>query len=114
MVGSCAKRPTTHFHTLGDTLQPSSPIAAVIAVAPHPLMAIVTEGKYYLGRTDDGIAESLLAAEGNPSAPTYDCHVCRQPYERPDPAACATHDAACARPVRARTRSATTSYRPRT
>lgn len=26
-------------------------------------------------------------------AVTYDCHVCRQPYERPDLAACATHDA---------------------
>ena len=26
-------------------------------------------------------------------AVTYDCHVCRPPYERPDLAACATHDA---------------------
>ncbi len=26
-------------------------------------------------------------------AVTYDCHVCRQPYELPDLAACATHDA---------------------
>lgn len=56
-------------------------------------MAIVTKGKYYLRRADDGIDEPLLDAEGNPSAVTYDCHVCHQPYERPDLAACATHDA---------------------
>ncbi|WP_133243316.1 hypothetical protein OIE62_03985 [Streptomyces scopuliridis] len=30
---------------------------------------------------------------GNPSATTYTCHVCRQEYERPDLAACLTHDA---------------------
>ncbi|MFD7500223.1 purine-cytosine permease family protein [Streptomyces sp. NPDC059850] len=83
-----------YFHALGDTLQPYSPVAAaVIAFALTPLMAIVTKGKYYLRRTDDGIAEPLLDTEGNPSATTYDCHVCHQPYERPDLAACQTHDA---------------------
>ncbi|MDT0483042.1 MULTISPECIES: purine-cytosine permease family protein [Streptomyces] len=83
-----------YFHGLGDTLQPYSPVAAaVIAFVLTPLMAIVTKGKYYLRRSDDGIDEPLLDAEGNPSAVTYDCHVCHQPYERPDLAACATHDA---------------------
>ncbi|MBV1941161.1 allantoin permease [Streptomyces sp. BV286] len=83
-----------YFHALGDTLQPYSPVAAaVIAFALTPLMAIVTKGKYYLRRTDDGIDEPLLDTDGNPSATTYDCHVCHQAYERPDLAACQTHDA---------------------
>ncbi|GLP63891.1 purine-cytosine permease-like protein [Streptomyces sp. SAI-126] len=83
-----------YFHALGDTLQPYSPVAAaVIAFVLTPLMAVVTRGKYYLRRTDDGIDEPMLDPDGNPSAVTYDCHVCRQPYERPDLTACATHDA---------------------
>ncbi|MEU9465857.1 allantoin permease [Streptomyces avermitilis] len=83
-----------YFHALGDTLQPYSPVAAaVIAFVLTPLTAVATKGKYYLRRTDDGIDEPLLDAEGNPSATTYDCHVCHQPYERPDLAACQTHDA---------------------
>lgn len=83
-----------YFHTLGDTLQPYSPVAAaVIAFVLTPLMAVVTKGRYYLRRTDDGIAEPLLDEDGNPSAVTYDCHVCRQRFERPDVAACQTHDA---------------------
>lgn len=83
-----------YFHALGDTLQPYSPVAAaVIAFVLTPLMAVVTKGKYYLRRTHDGIDEPLLDAEGNPSARTYDCHVCHQPYERPDLTACETHDA---------------------
>ncbi|MFF0217690.1 allantoin permease [Streptomyces vinaceus] len=83
-----------YFHLLGDTLQPYSPVAAaVIAFAVTPLMAVVTKGRYYLRRTDDGIGEPLLDTEGNPSAVTLDCHVCRQPYERPDLTACVTHGA---------------------
>ncbi|MFH8686932.1 purine-cytosine permease family protein [Streptomyces anulatus] len=83
-----------YFHAFGDTLQPYSPVAAVvIAFVLTPVMAVVTRGKYYLRRSDDGIAVPLLDAEGNPSAVTYDCHVCRQSYERPDLAACRAHDA---------------------
>ncbi|MET8944197.1 allantoin permease [Streptomyces sp. NPDC004542] len=83
-----------YFHALGDTLQPYSPVAAaVIAFVLTPLMAIVTKGKYYLRRTDDGIEEPLLDGDGNPSAVTYECHVCRQEFERPDVAACRTHGA---------------------
>ena len=83
-----------YFHALGDTLQPYSPVAAaVIAFVLTPLMAVVTKGRYYLRRTDDGIAEPLLDEHGNPSAVTYECHVCRQQFERPDVAACRTHDA---------------------
>ncbi|MGI5372025.1 allantoin permease [Streptomyces sp. A244] len=83
-----------YFNALGDTLQPYSPVAAaVIAFALTPLMAVVTKGRYYLRRTDDGIAEPLLDEDGNPSASVYTCHVCRQQFERPDVAACRTHDA---------------------
>ncbi|MFE4667947.1 purine-cytosine permease family protein [Streptomyces sp. NPDC056716] len=83
-----------YFHALGDALQPYSPVAAaVLAFVLTPLMAVVTKGRYYLRRTDDGIAEPLLDTDGNPSAVAYDCHVCRQSYERPDVTACVTHDA---------------------
>ncbi|MEU2912788.1 purine-cytosine permease family protein [Streptomyces massasporeus] len=83
-----------YFHALGDTLQPYSPVAAaVIAFVLTPLMAVVTKGRYYLRRTDDGIAEPLLDEDGNPSAVTHECHVCRQRFERPDVAACRTHEA---------------------
>ncbi|MFJ5223313.1 purine-cytosine permease family protein [Streptomyces sp. NPDC088400] len=83
-----------YFHALGDTLQPYSPVAAaLIAFVVTPLMAVVTKGRYYLRRVDDGIDEPLLDAEGNPAATTYECHVCRQEFERPDLAACRTHDA---------------------
>ncbi|WP_328417171.1 allantoin permease [Streptomyces violaceus] len=83
-----------YFHALGGTLQPYSPVAAaLIAFVLTPLMAVVTKGKYYLRRTDDGITEPLLDEDGNPSAVTYECHVCRQQFERPDVAACQTHDA---------------------
>ncbi|MFE1943635.1 purine-cytosine permease family protein [Streptomyces massasporeus] len=83
-----------YFHALGDALQPYSPVAAaVIAFVLTPLMAVVTKGRYYLRRTDDGIAEPLLDEDGNPSAVAYECHVCRQQFERPDVAACRTHDA---------------------
>ncbi|MFB7254444.1 purine-cytosine permease family protein [Streptomyces nojiriensis] len=83
-----------YFHLLGDTVQPYSPVAAaVIAFVLTPLIAVATKGRYYLRRTDDGIGEPLLDSDGNPSAAAFDCHVCRQSYERPDLTACATHDA---------------------
>ncbi|MFI6850711.1 purine-cytosine permease family protein [Streptomyces sp. NPDC050416] len=93
-VAASALSIAMYFHGLGDTLQPYSPVAAaVIAFVVTPLMAVVTKGRYYLRRTDDGIAEPSLDEDGNPSAVTYECHVCRQRFERPDVAACMTHDA---------------------
>ncbi|MFJ8467119.1 purine-cytosine permease family protein [Streptomyces swartbergensis] len=93
-VAASALSIAMYFHALGDTLQPYSPVAAaVIAFVLTPLMAVVTKGRYYLRRGDDGIAEPLLDEDGNPSAVTYECHVCRQRFERPDVAACRTHDA---------------------
>ncbi|MGW3866137.1 allantoin permease, partial [Streptomyces sp. NPDC005047] len=55
--------------------------------------AVVTGGRYYLRRTDDGIAEPLLDPEGNPSGVTFECHVCGERYERPDVTACQAHGA---------------------
>ncbi|MFJ5036450.1 MULTISPECIES: purine-cytosine permease family protein [Streptomyces] len=83
-----------YFHLLGDAMQPYSPVAAaVIAFVLTPVMAVATKGRYYLRRTDDGIAEPLLDPEGNPSAVTLECHVCGERYERPDMTACQAHAA---------------------
>ncbi|MFI7345463.1 purine-cytosine permease family protein [Streptomyces sp. NPDC049936] len=83
-----------YFHALGDAMQPYSPVAAaVIAFVLTPVMAVATKGRYYLRRTDDGIAEPLLDPEGNPSAVVLECHVCGERYERPDMTACQAHAA---------------------
>ncbi|WP_256331913.1 cytosine permease [Streptomyces sp. 2314.4] len=82
-----------YFHALGDALQPYSPVAAaLIAFVLTPVLAVLTKGRFYLRRTTDGIDAPLLDADGNPSSATYACHVCRQEFERPDLAACPTHD----------------------
>jgi hypothetical protein len=62
------------------------------AIKP-PIFAIATKGRYYLRRTDDGIDLPMSDEYGNPSGEHLTCHVCRQQYERPDMAACQTHDA---------------------
>ncbi|QTZ95826.1 allantoin permease [Streptomyces auratus AGR0001] len=82
-----------YFHALGDALQPYSPVAAaLIAFVLTPVLAVLTKGRFYLRRTTDGIDAPLLDAQGNPSSATYACHVCRQEFERPDLAACPSHD----------------------
>ncbi len=66
-------------------MQPYSPlVAVVIAAVVTPLMAVLTRGRFYLRRTDDGIDEPMLDADGNPSGTLYDCVVCGEAYERPD------------------------------
>ncbi|MGW8742217.1 purine-cytosine permease family protein [Streptomyces sp. NPDC055794] len=83
-----------YFDALGDAMQPYSPVAAaVIAFVLTPVMAVATKGRYYLRRTDDGIAEPLLDPEGNPSTVALECHVCGERYERPDMTACQAHAA---------------------
>ncbi len=82
------------FGAFGEAVQPYSPIfAVVLALVATPLLAVLTGGRYYLRRTDDGIATAMFDGDGNPSGDVLWCHVCRQPYERPDVAACQTHDA---------------------
>ncbi|RRO17219.1 allantoin permease [Saccharopolyspora rhizosphaerae] len=74
-----------YFGTFGDAVQPFSPIAAVlIAVVLTPVMAVVTRGRYYLRRTDDGIAEPRFDADGTPAATAHTCDYCLQDFERPD------------------------------
>ncbi|GAA5164336.1 MULTISPECIES: purine-cytosine permease family protein [Amycolatopsis] len=85
-----------YFGLFGEALKPYSPLVAVgVAVVVTPLMAVVTRGRYYLRRADDGIAEPRLSADGNPSATPYDCVVCGEPYERPDVLTSATGGTIC-------------------
>jgi purine-cytosine permease-like protein len=82
------------FGGLGDGIKPYSPMVAVIlALVLPPIIAIATKGKYYLRRDDDGIPLPMYDEFGNPSGEVLRCHVCHQDYERPDMAACQTHDA---------------------
>ena len=68
-------------------------MAIGLALVLPPILAVATKGKYYLRRTDDGIDLPMYDEHGNPSDDVLTCHVCRQEYERPDMAACETHDA---------------------
>lgn len=78
----------------GDGIKPYSPLVAIgCALVFPPIIAIATKGKYYLRRTDDGIDLPMFDEHGNPSGVELNCHVCHQDFERPDMAACKTHDA---------------------
>lgn len=82
-----------YFGGLGQGLQPYSAIVAfVVALVATPLLAVATGGRYYLKRTDDGIAEPRFDADGSPATGDYVCHVCHQVFERPDMMSCPTHD----------------------
>ncbi|ANZ40901.1 allantoin permease [Lentzea guizhouensis] len=85
-----------YFGLFGPAVQPYSPLVAVgIPIVVTPLMAVLTRGRFYLRRTDDGIAEPVLDEDGNPSRTTYECVVCREPYERPDMTASALGGEIC-------------------
>ena len=82
------------FGVLGDAVKPYSPLVAIaLALVLPPVIAVATKGRYYLRRTDDGIDLPMYDEHGNPSGVMLTCHVCAQDYERPDMAACRTHDA---------------------
>jgi purine-cytosine permease-like protein len=75
----------TFFGVFGAALKPYSPIVAVvIAVVATPLTAVLTKGKYYLRRVDDGIELDMFDEHGNPSGETLTCHVTGMDFERPD------------------------------
>ncbi|SES23307.1 Purine-cytosine permease [Lentzea xinjiangensis] len=87
---------SVYFGLFGPAVQPYSPLVAVgIPILLTPLLAVLTRGRFYLRRGDDGIAEPLLDAGGNPSGTRYDCVVCGEPYERPDMAASAAGGEIC-------------------
>ena len=73
------------FGAFGAAVQPYSPLFAVgIAVVATPLMAVITQGRYYLRRTDDGIDLPMYDEDGNPSGETLTCCVTGLEFERPD------------------------------
>ncbi len=75
----------TFFGAFGETLKPYSPIVAVVlAFVLTPLTAVLTRGRYYLRRTDDGIELPMFDEHGNPSGQTLTCHVTGLDFERPD------------------------------
>ncbi|WP_231509093.1 cytosine permease [Nocardia sp. NRRL WC-3656] len=75
----------TFFGVFGAALKPYSPIVAVvIAFVATPLTAVLTKGKYYQRRVDDGIELDMFDEHGNPSGETLTCHVTGMDFERPD------------------------------
>jgi purine-cytosine permease-like protein len=74
-----------YFGLLGEFLSSySTLVAIVVAVILTPLIAVLTKGRFYLRRTDDGIDEAYLDADGNPSSTLYHDQVSGQDFERPD------------------------------
>ncbi|MFS8097011.1 allantoin permease [Lentzea alba] len=87
---------SVYFGLFGAGIQPYSPLVAVgIPIVLTPLLAVLTRGRFYLRRTDDGIEEPVLDADGNPSGSLYECVVCRESYERPDMTASALGGEIC-------------------
>ncbi len=81
------------FGGLGEALRPYSPLVAIVlGLVLPPIFAIATKGKYYLRRDHDGIELPMYDEHGNPSGEHLRCHKCHHEYERPDMAACDTHD----------------------
>ncbi|MCH5643152.1 MULTISPECIES: hypothetical protein [unclassified Gordonia (in: high G+C Gram-positive bacteria)] len=74
-----------YFHVFGDTIQPYSPLVAlVLALVLPPIIALATKGKYYLRRTDDGIDIPMYDEHGNPTDVRLLCCVTGIEFERPD------------------------------
>jgi purine-cytosine permease-like protein len=81
------------FGLLGSALTPYSPLVAIgLGLVLPPIIAVLTKGKYYLRRTDDGIDLPMLDELGNPSDVLLKCHVCHHDYERPDMLKAASDD----------------------
>ncbi|KIC67609.1 purine-cytosine permease family protein [Pseudarthrobacter phenanthrenivorans] len=73
------------FGAFGAAIQPYSPIFAVgLALVLPPALAVLTRGRYYLRRLDDGIDLPMFDADGNPSDARLRCHVTGLEFERPD------------------------------
>ncbi|MGO1711059.1 MAG: hypothetical protein ACTHZ2_09935, partial [Corynebacterium variabile] len=73
------------FGAFGDGISAFSPLfAAGIAVIVTPLAAVVTKGRYYLRRVDDGIDLPMFDADGNPVDDRLTCAITGESCERPD------------------------------
>lgn len=85
MLGSAVVSIAVFFGAFGSAVQPYSPIFAVgLALVLPPALALLTRGKYYLRRSDDGIELPMFDADGNPSDAKLLCHVTGLEFERPD------------------------------
>lgn len=75
----------TYENVLGTRLQPFSALVALfIAGISTPFLAIITQGKTYSVRHDDGLNEPRFLSDGTASATLYLCTSCNYKYERPD------------------------------
>lgn len=73
------------FGAFGDGVAAYSPLfAAGIAVVVTPAVAVATKGRWYLRRSDDGIALPMFDADGNPVDDRLTCVVTGESCERPD------------------------------
>lgn len=73
------------FGAFGDGISAFSPLfAAGIAVVATPVMALVTHGRYYLRRGNDGIGVPMFDADGNPVDDRLTCTITGESCERPD------------------------------
>lgn len=69
----------------GEAMQPFAVLIAIlVACVVTPAMALLTRGKYYLRREDDGIDLPMYDDDGNPSGERLRCHVTGYTFERPD------------------------------
>ncbi|WP_374200344.1 cytosine permease [Arthrobacter sp. M4] len=85
MLASAGVSIAVFFGAFGEGVQPYSPIFAVaLALVLPPVLAVLTRGRYYLRRTDDGIDLPMFDADGNPSSDRLLCHVTGLEFERPD------------------------------
>src|ERR1700694_122564 len=82
------------FGGLGEAIRPYSPLVAIgLALVLPPILAVVTKGRYYLRRSDDGIDLPMYDEYGHAAGEHLKCHVCHHDYERPDMVKCQTHHA---------------------
>lgn len=85
MLASAGISIAVFFGAFGSGIQPYSPIFAVgLALVLPPVLAMLTRGRFYLRRTDDGIDLPMFDADGNPSDAKLLCHVTGIEFERPD------------------------------
>lgn len=85
MLASAGVSIAVFFGAFGAAIQPYSPIFAVgLALVLPPVLAVLTRGRFYLRRFDDGIDLPMFDADGNPSDAKLLCHVTGLEFERPD------------------------------
>lgn len=85
MLTSAAVSIAVYFGAFGAAIQPFSPLFAVgLALVLPPVLAVVTGGRYYLRRDDDGIDIPMYDEHGNPTDATLTCCVTGLEFERPD------------------------------